>query len=466
LSPTKVFKLVFLLFISTLSVQSQALVDVQFLQTYSANLLQIAFQQPVNNGVTLYMVQYETTGIDGQLDTASGLLVVPEIEQATGWVIYQHGTTNGPADVPSNAEADAVAAVAYGSMSFVSISTDYLGLGDSRGFHPYVHAETEVQAAMDLYVAAQSFIEDLELPVEERLFISGYSQGGHASMALHQSLEEVDMEITAATHMSGPYDLSGTMKEFVLSDSTYNFISYVVYMILGYQEVYQDIYDSLEQVFLPEFIPVIDSFYKREISLTNLNLSLISKLMADGKKSNGRNLLTDEFIVKAEDSLSIISQHLMENDVYRWIPLAPTRLYYCTSDDQVSYINAIVASEYMIENGAADLAAVNLSDNLDHGDCAIPAFMNSVDFFNSFITISGHHEISGKDVYIYPNPTSDWITIESQTGVVQSEVYGIDGKLLQKNDLNRINLYSFQPGLYILKVYTTQGVVSKKILKQ
>ena len=98
------------------------------------------------------------------------------------------------------------------ALGYVAVAPDYLGLGESRGFHPYVHAATEASAAIDLLYAAQEFAEKQKFPLNGQLFLTGYSQGGHASMALHRELERNYSKIfpvSAAAHLSGPYSISG-----------------------------------------------------------------------------------------------------------------------------------------------------------------------------------------------------------------------------------------------------------------
>jgi hypothetical protein len=81
------------------------------------------------------------------LDTASGLLVLPVVPDTTNLpiVVYAHGTTDGPADVPSKLHGGYEVAMAYAAKGFAVAAPDFLGLGDARGFHPYVHAASKLQ---------------------------------------------------------------------------------------------------------------------------------------------------------------------------------------------------------------------------------------------------------------------------------------------------------------------------------
>ena len=79
------------------------LVDYTFLGTRTKAYLYILFGVPVDYDVNLYKIRYKTPDVHGLLDTASGLLVLPVVPDSTNLpiVVYAHGTTDGPADVPS-----------------------------------------------------------------------------------------------------------------------------------------------------------------------------------------------------------------------------------------------------------------------------------------------------------------------------------------------------------------------------
>ncbi len=76
-------------------------------------------------------------------------------------------------------------------------------------------------------------------------------------------------------------------------------------------------------------------------------------------------------------------------------------------------------------------------------------------------------------VQIYPNPVTRQVTIETTNIEFQTiELFDYQGRLvLQQNKITdnnviQINLSSMSSGLYLLKLTTEEGVVSKKIVKQ
>lgn len=68
---------------------------------------------------------------------------------------------------------------------------------------------------------------------------------------------------------------------------------------------------------------------------------------------------------------------------------------------------------------------------------------------------------------VYPNPASDIIRIKTNETIEKVEVYSVIGKrILQQDNNKQINLASLQSGLYLLKIYADNKVVTKKIVIQ
>lgn len=70
-----------------------------------------------------------------------------------------------------------------------------------------------------------------------------------------------------------------------------------------------------------------------------------------------------------------------------------------------------------------------------------------------------------KQVYLFPNPTDGWLNIETDLQVEAVELYDFSRKLIGNEFKNEIDLSSYQPGIYILKIFTPQGMALKKFFK-
>ena len=79
----------------------------------------------------------------------------------------------------------------FAGAGFIYVGPDYLGLGDSMvPRHRYFHAATEASSAVDLLVASRRVLASLHVQQNDKLFTFGFSQGGHAALALHRELED------------------------------------------------------------------------------------------------------------------------------------------------------------------------------------------------------------------------------------------------------------------------------------
>ena len=99
--------------------------------------------------------------------------------------------------------------------------------------------------------AIKQINRDLNFQLNKQLFISGYSQGGHSTLALHKKLQQEyssEYEVTASSPMSGPYDISDTQDKVMFD--FYTQPHYLPYLLISYNEVY-DIFpkDSFYNIF-------------------------------------------------------------------------------------------------------------------------------------------------------------------------------------------------------------------------
>ncbi|MEO0725201.1 MAG: T9SS type A sorting domain-containing protein [Bacteroidota bacterium] len=456
--------------------QAQELVSIEYLGDRSQSSLAQEFGFLIQNGVEYWKVTYTTPDVFNQLDTASGLLVLPVREETTIYpvLVYQHGTVDGPQDVPSNLAGGFQIAEVFGGLGYVSLAPDYLGAGEARGFHPYVHRESEASAAVDMVRAIRSHAPEIDLLLNDQLFVTGYSQGGHASMALHQSLElelSDEFTVTAAAHLSGPYSISGVMRDVILSEEPYNFVAYLPNTYLSYNYVY-GLYEDIEQVFKPAYVQPIQDFFDGTIGLGALNSSLIASLTSEFGAPITRNILQDSIIAALEDPDSDhpIVDALRDNDTYEWAPQQPTRIFYCMADDQVNFRNSILADSVMQALGAVDLSTSDLNPNADHGQCVEPAVIQTALFFSNFAdwTVDTDEAFNSIPVRVFPVPAQDWLQIEGLESDAYVQLVNQQGQVVLENILllgtTRVELPPVPTGVYLLRVQTKEGQALRKIV--
>ena len=124
---------------------------------------------------------------------------------------------------------------------------------------------------------------------------------------------------------------------------------------------------------------------------------------------------------------------------------------------------------YAVENFTGDTTFGYISADFTGGiDCDDTLFVNSHTYMNpSNITLTGGQIITGlavinSNVNVYPNPTSDQITIgiKGYNGDVNIEVYDLQGRLLEATRTTTVSLKKYERGIYVLKV--SYGVITEE----
>jgi hypothetical protein len=132
--------------------------------------------------------------------------------------------------------------------------------------------------------------------------------------------------------------------------------------------------------------------------------------------------------------------------------------YTGANDNQVEYTN-ILEGEY-------DLSAIGYEDKATTfnvtGDCIV-----IYDLGTGTATIS-NNEISNIEVNIYPNPVSDYINIHGAKGA-NIEIYNTLGSLVEtisaSENITKVNVSNYAIGVYVVKISTLNGVITKTITK-
>ena len=335
------------------------------------------------NGLDIYKLLYKTIDALGESQTiASGALMVPTgIAGPFPMSSYQHGTIVRKDDVPSMGSGETLIGVLFSSTGFVTVMPDYLGLGESPGLHPYVHSKSEATASVDMLRASKAVLDEIGVADNDQLFLFGYSQGGHATMALLQEIEARhadEFNITAAAPMSGPYDLVGAQTDMLLSGDPYASPFYLPYIMFAFNSIY-DMYPSTTDFLKEPWATTLPPLFNGLYSAWEINPSVPASPI-----EIVRDDVLDDFINNPENPFR---KALEDNTQLAIAPKAPTRMYYCTGDDQVLYRSAINARAAYLDLGV-DVPAINgetLTGGapLDHAGCVEPSLISAQIWFNS-----------------------------------------------------------------------------------
>jgi predicted esterase len=329
--------------------------------------------------VDVYKILYKTPYADGHMVTASGAFLVPK--GATGGlplVSYQHGTCVKKLDAPSQLKGEIIAGWGLATDGYAVSMPDYLGLGEGEGEPLYIHAETEASASRDMLRAVRQFCQTNSIQLDSLLFLVGYSQGGHATMALHQMLETQypdEFHVTACAPLSGPYDVSGVQMTVITDKKPYSHPGYLPYVVFSYNRayhLYNDVSDILVHPYDSILPPLFDGTH---------NMHDVDRVMPNQPAL----IIKPDILAAAKTDTSSPFVHAMrDNDTYRWVPKAPVRMCYCEADEQVYYGNATVAYNYFKQHGAQHVQKVSMGKHFGHQKCALYALLTTKMWFDSF----------------------------------------------------------------------------------
>ena len=206
--------------------------------------------------VHYYKIVYETVDPFGLPILASGGLFVPqENPEALPLLSYQHGSEIYKPWVPSQNDSFWFPqALFYATSGYLTVMPDYLGLGDSPGLHPYLHAKTEASAVVDMLRAVKAFSLSNDINLNDQLFLTGYSHGGHATAAAQRDIEALhseEFQITASAPMAGPYDLARSLNN-ISTNSDFSEPFFVIFALSAWVPIYQ-IADTFEELLAAPF---------------------------------------------------------------------------------------------------------------------------------------------------------------------------------------------------------------------
>lgn len=456
-------------------VRAQTLLSWSELGTYTSTQVSSYIFTTAENGVTNYKLTYVTKDAHGNTTVASGAVIVPAMSSCGFYplVSYQHGTVLRKDNVPSRNANNNAEGMGYAAFGFIVTMPDFLGLGDSPGLHPYHHSETQATASLDLMRAARIFIEDtLHIHLNGEVFLAGYSQGGHATMALHKYIEDNNLEaefnILASAPLSGAYNLSGVQADEI-KDSVYGSPSYLPYIVEAYQEVYGNIYTSTSDVYDSPYDVNIPPYFDGTFSLGSFNSSLPTNVY-----DFMQDTVLDNFIADTINFSHPLRAALKANDNHDWSPVAPVRMCYCTADEQVSYRNALVALDKMTMAGAPDVQAINIGAPFNHSACFLPAMTYAKNWFVSLATkcvnVTSIEQNSASQPGWQYNERSGILSIAFPADVgiesLQIRIFNLSGQLVHSQQVNHSSsdllLKDLSTGLYLAEISGKESMITGK----
>jgi acetyl esterase/lipase len=332
----------------------------------------------VHNGVDLYLLTYRTADVDGRPTTASALAVLPRTRSSSlRTVAWLHGTRVFRADTGSLSEnPDRAASVLFAASGYATVAPDYLGLGTGPGHHPYMTNAPTITATMDALRATRTLAARSGKRLDSRVLVTGFSQGGQASMVVGRALERSkEFDLAAIAGIAGPYDIRGQELPAAL-DGRLNGVSAVMYLgyaITAWNRVYH-LYDSPSEAFRAPYDQVAETLFDSDHPEEEVVAAL---------PSTPQELFTDEFLAQLANPTGPLARTLAANDTAcDWRPSVPVRLYAGTEDRDVVFSNSESCQADLEARGTRDSKVVNVGP-ADHFTTAMTALPQVLAWFNT-----------------------------------------------------------------------------------
>jgi acetyl esterase/lipase len=367
--------------LSASPVNLATLTPAQFQAAAPASLFQVAGTPTCSISFNYY--QYGTVGGVGEKTNASGGIMVPSgsapaCQGPRPILLYAHGTTtekNFNMASPQTAEAGLVAAM-YAAQGYIVVAPNYAGYeASSLSYHPYLNADQQSKDMIDALTAARKALPGLGAQASSKLFVSGYSQGGHVAMATVRALQAAGTTVTASAPLSGPYNLLTFGDAVFAGNVNLGATIFSPLLTTSYQRSYGNIYSSVNDVYESTYANGIETLLPSTQTLTNLFATnkLPQTFLFSGTATNPQfaaffgtpNLIKTSYrqTVLADAAANPVNpqntyrQALKTNTLLNFKPASPMLLCGGNADPTVFYaVNTSAAAAFFAGQGSTAVA--------------------------------------------------------------------------------------------------------------
>jgi hypothetical protein len=404
-------------------------------------------------GIDIYDLKYNTVGAADEAATASGAIMVPTGSDPAcsgkrSVVLFAHGNTlrrnatMASLSINNPLRGAAITAAAfYAAQGFIVVAPNYVGYDTSSlSYHPHHVADQQAKDMIDALTAARKAFPSMQgAPAENgKLFLTGFSEGGYASMATHRAMQSAGMQLTASSPQGGGYAESyafekllapGAQIDFPVAAAHEDKLHYIM-KFSSWQKAYGDLYTTSAQLFSSAYASGIEQLVPSTVS--------ISKLAADGKLPpyvfgddlpgvvagpnigpaaqalfNTSYLMAVQADIKAhpcpvgspDAPLDCTPSHpirkaWLRNDLRNWVPQRPMLICAGAKDPMVNFASSKLIHDYFIRHGASS-GSVTLLD-LEAPSVAADQYANAKAEFHRIqreITMAGGDALSASNYH-------------------------------------------------------------------
>jgi poly(3-hydroxybutyrate) depolymerase len=380
-------------------------------------------------GVDVHRLRYNTVDPANQPTTASGALMIPTGTDAgcqgpRPVLVYAHGTrverARDIADVTNTDNGEGlVIATFFAAHGYIVVAPNYAGFDTSTlAYHPFLHADQQSKDTADALAAARSALPTSFAPSVTdgaKLFVTGYSQGGHVAMATHRQLQQTGIAVTASAPMSGPYALGAFGDAVFYGQVVDSAPLFVAFQATAYQRAYGNIYTAPTDMFEARYASGIDSLFPTSGTRSDLfaqgrlpRQQLFSSTPPDpsfapytpattpaelapvfARGFGPENLVTNAFRLAylqdaqahpdggfptvtdgatATSPANGLRMAFTANDLRNWVPTAPVLLCGGHEDPTVLFMNTDLMRGYWAARSSATVRVLDVDGSVSLGD--------------------------------------------------------------------------------------------------
>ena len=313
--------------------------------------------------VKVVALNYATVGVREEDTNASGVMLVPggSCSGPAALVAYAKGTdVQKPHTLanPQDSETFLLAAM-YAAQGYAVVATDYLGFAKSGyAYHPYLHADSEATSVLDSVRAARNAAGAVGANLSGKIMFTGYSQGGHASMAAQRAAERdygSEFNVVAG---AGPYNLSGSLR---LPDAIAGVQFFVSYLVTAWQKIYGNVYANVNDAFkLPYATNIENLLPSPTLNYTTL---VTTGALPGGTPNQARDALFQPAFLAGARTSSTNPLYLAakKNDLLGWTPKARVMLCGGAGDPTVPpAVHQVVMKADFDNRGVTNVTSVDV----------------------------------------------------------------------------------------------------------
>ncbi|MGL4630201.1 MAG: alpha/beta hydrolase family protein, partial [Leadbetterella sp.] len=330
-------------------------------------------------GVETYKIVYKTKNTDGKEINASGALVLPiGLQGTTALASYQHGTILPEREflAPSyfNIASEATVGSFLASTGYIMAMPDYIGYGESKNLpHPYEHRASLAESSVDFLFAVKEFLTKEKSPWNQNLLLTGFSEGGYATLSLQKLIEEKyanDFKLKASAVGAGAYNKTKTVEQLFSTKSsgeTTNNKSYI-WVLQTYHRLY-----NISKPLASHFVEPFASDISKNGFQVNINRSFNEIIEPTFKDQILKN--SD---VAWKDAIK-------DNDLLDWKTTTPTRFYHGLNDTFVPVLNSETTVASLKAKGSTDVSFIPITNGTHSNQTTLTQYyLGTLDLFSLY----------------------------------------------------------------------------------